>query len=102
MLDENINIVRKNTEALSEASRVTGQEVNTEKIEYIIVSRHQNAERSHNVLLANESFENVANFKYLRTIVTNQNYLHEEIKSRLNSGNACCHSVQPLVFRSPL
>jgi hypothetical protein len=28
--------------------------------------------------------------------VTNQNDIHDEIKSRLNSGNACCHSVQNL------
>jgi hypothetical protein len=30
----------------------------------------------------------------LGTTVTNQNLIHEEIKNRLNSGNACYHSVQ--------
>jgi hypothetical protein len=29
--------------------------------------------------------------------VTNQNLIQEEIKRRLNSGNACCHSVQSLL-----
>jgi hypothetical protein len=29
--------------------------------------------------------------------VTNQNLIQEEIKRRLNSGNACCHSVQNLL-----
>jgi hypothetical protein len=29
--------------------------------------------------------------------VTDQNWMHEEIKSRLNSGNACYHSVQSLL-----
>jgi hypothetical protein len=28
--------------------------------------------------------------------ITNQNLIHEEIKRRLNSGNACYHSVQNL------
>jgi hypothetical protein len=33
-------------------------------------------------------------FKYLGTTVTNQNLIQEDIKRRLNSGNACYHSVQ--------
>jgi hypothetical protein len=36
----------------------------------------------------------VTKFKYLETTATSQNVIHEEIKSRLNSGNACHQSVQ--------
>jgi hypothetical protein len=32
----------------------------------------------------------------LGTNLTNQNSMQEEIKSRLKSGDACCHSVQKL------
>jgi hypothetical protein len=35
-------------------------------------------------------------FKYMGMTLTNQNDIHDEIKSRLNSGNVCCHSVQDL------
>jgi hypothetical protein len=41
--------------------------------------------------------ENVAQFRYLGTTVTNKNLIQEEVKRRLNSGNACCLSVQNLL-----
>jgi hypothetical protein len=40
----------------------------------------------------------MAKFKLLKTAVTNQNYNQKEIKSRLNSVNACTHSFQNLLF----
>ena len=47
------------------------------------------------------SFGMVEKFKYLGTTLQNKNSLQEEIKSRLESGNAWYHSVQSL-FSSTL
>ena len=41
-------------------------------------------------------------FKYLGTTLTNQNSIHEEIKSRLKLGNACYYSVQNILSSSLL
>jgi hypothetical protein len=45
------------------------------------MSHHQNAEHNHNIKVANKPFEQVAGFKYLRT-VTNLNCILKEIKLR--------------------
>jgi hypothetical protein len=96
---ENINTIKKNMEALSDASKEVGREVNPEKTKYMLMSRRQKTGQKHSIKIANRSFEDVAKFKYLGTTVTDQNCMHEEINSRLNSGNACCHSVQSSALR---
>jgi hypothetical protein len=63
----------------------------------MIMSFHQDSGQNQNIRIANESFENVAKFKYLGTTLTNQNDIRDEIKSRLNSGNTCYYSVQNLL-----
>jgi hypothetical protein len=63
----------------------------------MIMSRHPNSGQNQNIRIANESFENVAKFKYLGTTLTGQNDIHDEIKNRLNSRNACYYSVQNLL-----
>jgi hypothetical protein len=83
---------------LIDASKEVGLEVNVEKTKYMLVSRDQNAGQNREIKIRNKSFENVSQFKYLGTTVTDQNLIQEEIKRRLNSGNACYYSVQNLLF----
>jgi hypothetical protein len=85
--------VNKNTEALLIANKEIGLEVNAEKTEYMFMSRDQNAVQNGYIQIGNSSFETVEQFKYFGTNLTNQNSIHEEIKSRLKSGNASYHSV---------
>jgi hypothetical protein len=63
----------------------------------MLLSRHKNVGQNRDKEIANRSFENVSQFKYLRTTVTNKNFIQKEIKKRLNSGNACYHLVQNLL-----
>jgi hypothetical protein len=63
----------------------------------MLLSHHQKAGQNRDIKIVKRSFENMSKFKYLGTTVTNQNLIQEEIKRRLNSGNACYHSVQNLL-----
>jgi hypothetical protein len=66
-------------------------------MKYMLLSHDQNSGHKRDIKISNRSFENVAQFIYFGTTVTNQNLINEKIKSRLNFANACYHSVQNLL-----
>jgi hypothetical protein len=80
-----------------DAGKEISLEVNSEKTKYMFMSRHQTAGQSNYIRVANKSSEKGAKFKYLGATLTDQNCVHEGIRSRLNSGNACYHAVQNLL-----
>jgi hypothetical protein len=57
------------------------------------MSGYQKEGQKHSIKIANGRLEDVAKFKHLGSTLTDQNCMHEEIESRINSGNACYHSV---------
>jgi hypothetical protein len=72
-LGKNINIIKKNAEALVDASKEIGLEVNSEKTKYMFMSHHQTAGQSNYIRVPNKSFKKVAKFKYLGATLTDQN-----------------------------
>jgi hypothetical protein len=97
LLGDSVNTIKENSETLLEASRDIGIEINAENTKYMIISRYPNSGQNQNIRIANESFEKVAKFKYWGRTLTDQNDIHDEIKSRLNLGNTCYYSVQNLL-----
>jgi len=63
----------------------------------MVISQDQNAGQIHSLRIDNSTFKRVEEFQYLGTTLTNQNFIAEEIKSRLRSGSACYHSMQNLL-----
>jgi hypothetical protein len=48
----------------------------------------QKAGQNHNIKIANTILENVAKLRHLGMRVTNENWIHGQIKSKLNMGSA--------------
>ena len=78
-----LHTLKENTEALIVSSKKIGLEVNVDKTKYMVMSRDQNAGQSHSMKTDNSFYERVEEFKYWGKTLTNQNYIQEEIKSRL-------------------
>jgi hypothetical protein len=95
---ENIDTVKKSRGGLSYVSKEeVGLEVSAEKTKCMLMSRSQRIGQKHTIKIANRSFEDVAKFECLGKTLADRNCMHEEIKSRLNSGNACSLSVHSLL-----
>jgi hypothetical protein len=97
ILGGSIHAIKKNAKARLVGSKEICQEVNTDKTKYMVMSQDQNVRQSHSVKIDNSIFEMVEEFTYLGTALMYKNSVQEEIKSKLKSGNACCHSLQNLL-----
>jgi hypothetical protein len=71
LLGDNIDTMKNNTETLIAASKEVGLEINVENSKYMLLSHHQNVGQNQNLKIANRSFENMSQFKYLGMTVTN-------------------------------
>jgi hypothetical protein len=77
ILGGSVHTVRENTETIVVATKEIGLDANTDKTKYIVMSRDQNAGRSHSMKNDNSSIERVEEFKYLGTLLTDQNSIQE-------------------------
>ena len=72
--------------------------VNTGKTKGMDVGRHQGIMANEHMRIGSRSYAKVKTFNYLSSLLTNQNYIHKEIKCRLKVGNSCYYSVQTHLF----
>ena len=70
-----------NREALLVATKETGLEVKADKTKYMFMSREQTAGLSHTMKVDNSSIERVEEFKYLGTMLTNQNLFRKKLRA---------------------
>ena len=56
--------------------------------------RHRGMIANAHIKIGSNSYEKLKTFKYLASLLRNQNYIQEEIKCRPKAGNSCYYSVQ--------
>jgi hypothetical protein len=100
IVGENIYTIKKNSEAFLDVNVKVRLQVNPKKIKYMLISHSQKIGQKHRMKTENRSFKGVGKFKYLGTTLIDQNCVHKEIKSRLNSGMLA--TIRLRVFCSPI
>jgi hypothetical protein len=76
IMGEHTDTAKKNTEALLDASKEFGPEVNPDKTKYMSTSHYRKRGKKHSIKIANRSFEEAAKFKYLGTTLTDHNCMY--------------------------
>jgi hypothetical protein len=71
LLGDSTGTKKDNAKTLLEASRYIGLEINAEKTKHMIKSLHPNSGQNQDIRYIKESFENVTEFRYLWTTLTN-------------------------------
>ena len=61
------------------------------------IGSHRGMIANAHIKIGRNSYEKVKTFKYLGSLLTNQNSIQEETKCRLKAGNKCYYSVETLL-----
>jgi hypothetical protein len=86
LLGDGINIIKVNEDTLLACSSYIGLDINAEKARYMVMS-HPNSGQNQDTRNNNKYCENMAKCKHLGTTLTNENDIHDEMNSSLNSEN---------------
>ena len=74
---------------LLNACKDIGLAVNTGKTKYTEEGRSRGISANEHITIGSNSYEKVKIFKYLGSLLTNEIFIHEEMKSRFKAGNSC-------------
>ena len=97
LLGDNKETLINNAKILLDKTKELGLQINVEKTKYMVTDRIQNIHNNGNLVVCDKIFERVSNFKYLGSILNQTNEIREELKRRINLGNACFYSVKKLL-----
>ena len=97
LIGEDIRTIERNAIFLLNARKDIGLAVNTRKTKYMEIGRNRSMIENAHIKIGSNSYEKGRTFKYLGSLLANQNYIQEEIKCRLKARISCYYSVQTLL-----
>ena len=97
-----VHTIEKRTESVFVDSKEISLQVTADKTKYMAMSRDQNAGRSHNKKDSKQFLGKSGSVQIFRNNFDKSKLYSGKIKSSLNSGNICYHSVQNLLYSSLL
>jgi hypothetical protein len=94
LLGRSVNHLRETLEELKQGAKKVGLEINEDKTKYMIVTRNKDKwQRVQEFTSGEVSYERVDTFKYLESILNEENYIGLVIRSRVMAGNKCCYAL---------
>jgi hypothetical protein len=84
LLGDNIEVIKSLGKKLIKTAEKVGLTINDDKTEYLVVNRsNRNYRLEQHIELEEHKFKNVSQFKYLGSIITQDNELKTEVSSRI-------------------
>ena len=80
LIGDDIRTIERNADVLLNACKDIGLVVNTGKTKYMEIGRHRGVIANAHIKIGSNSYEKVKTFKYLGSLLTNKNFIQEEIK----------------------
>ena len=93
LVDDDIRTVEGNAVVLLSVHKDIGLAVNTRKTKCMEVGRHRSMMANMHITIGSNPYGKVKTFKYLDSLLTNENSIHEEINCRIKTGNSCCYLI---------
>jgi hypothetical protein len=84
-------------DVLLNSSKDVGLAINIGKTKYKEVGRRRMLMTNELITVGSNSYEKVNIFNFLGSLLTNQNYIHVEIRYTLKAGQSCYYSFQSLL-----
>ena len=97
LIGDDIRTIERNADLLLNTCKNICLAVNTGKTMYMEIGCHRGMIVNTHIKISSNFYEKVETFKYLGSLLTNQNSIQEEIKCTLKAGNSCYYSVQTLL-----